>query len=93
MQYAGEGDWEANNDTKLPAILIVCETNSTQKRLRRRIAKELRDSYEEVTFATTTRELLLSSSETNRMVWRVVDEDDPNLDPEDEEIVALEEIS
>lgn len=94
MQYAGEGDWEANNDTELPVILIVCETNSTQKRLRRRIAKELRDSYEEVMFATTTKgALLASSNQEDGNVWKVVDKDNPNPDPEDEEVVGLEGIS
>jgi hypothetical protein len=54
---------------------MVCETKSTHKRLRKRIAKELRESHENSTFATTTLQALLARSENKGKVWLRIDED------------------
>lgn len=78
LEYAGEGDW-ATTDTELPTILMVVENKSVHKRLRKRIAKELRESYEdEIAFATTRLDDLLDD-EYEGKVWLPVDEegDDP----------------
>ncbi len=75
LEYAGSGDWP---EEPLPTILIIVENKSVHKRLRKRIAKELRDSYEEVSFATTRLEYLLDSQYKGK-VWFPIDEggDDP----------------
>jgi hypothetical protein len=74
LEYAESGDWAAT-DTGPPTILMVCETKSTHKRLRKRIAKELRESHENSTFATTTLQALLARSENKGKVWLRIDED------------------
>jgi hypothetical protein len=44
-------------------------------------------AVEEVMFATTTKgALLASSNQEDGNVWKVVDKDNPNPDPEDEEV-------
>jgi hypothetical protein len=54
--------------------LLLVENKSVHKRLRKRIAKELRDFYEEVSFATTRLEYLLDP-EYKGKVWFPIDED------------------
>lgn len=78
LDYAGSGDW-ATYSYDLPTILLVVQNKSVHKRLRKRIAKELRDSYEEITFATTKLEHVLNYTENKGRVWFPIDEegDDP----------------
>jgi hypothetical protein len=72
MQYAESGEWPGET---LPTILIVIESSSVHKRLRKRIAKELQDSYgEEILFATARLDYLLNP-ENKGKVWFPVDED------------------
>jgi biotin operon repressor len=92
LAYAEAGDWDVT-DTDLPVILLVCETPSTQKRLRKRIAKELNQSYEDLTFATTTLSALIGSDQSSNKVWRLVDETDPDPDPQDEVWLPLTKLS
>jgi hypothetical protein len=79
LDYAKSGEWEGE---RLPTVLMVCENNSTQKRLRKRIAWELRESEEEeLLFATTTMQQLLET-DNNGAVWLPIDlfgddEDEP----------------
>jgi hypothetical protein len=77
LEYAGSGDWP---EEPLPTILLVVENKSVHKRLRKRIAKELRDSYEELPFATARLERLLDP-EYKGKVWLPIDEDGD--DPEE----------
>lgn len=77
LEYAGSGDWP---EEPLSTILLIIENKSVHKRLRKRIAKELRDSYEEVSFATTRLEYLLDP-EYKGKVWFPIDEDGD--DPEE----------
>lgn len=77
LEYAGSGEWP---EEPLPTILVVVENKSVHKRLRKRIAKELRDSYEEVSFATTRPEYL-HDSEYKGKVWFPIDDDGD--DPEE----------
>jgi len=79
LKYSEDGDW-SETDTDFPTILIACATASVQKRLRKRIAKELQDSYEEITFATTTIEALKDMAETNGKIWLPIDEDGDDPD-------------
>jgi signal transduction histidine kinase len=72
MQYAESEEWPGET---LPTILIVVESSSVHKRLRKRIAKELQDSYgEEITFATARLDYLLNP-ENKGEAWFPVDED------------------
>lgn len=75
LEYAGSGEWSRyDEDGGLPTILFVVQNKSVHKRLRKRPAKELRDSYEEVSFATTKLEYLLDS-EYKGKVWFSIDEE------------------
>ncbi len=76
LEYAGSGDWP---EESLPTILVIVENKSVHKRLRKRITKELRDSYEEVSFATTRLEYLLDT-EYKGKVWFPIDEDGDDPD-------------
>jgi hypothetical protein len=88
LKYADSGDWP---EETMPTILMVVENKSVHKRLRKRIAKELRDSYDEVTFATTKLEYILDP-EHKGSVWFPIDEDGD--DPEEpREAVRLDNIS
>lgn len=73
LEYAGEGDWAATN-TELPTVLLIVENKSVHKRLRKRLAYELRESYEDIRFATTRLEHILKP-EYKGCVWFPVDED------------------
>lgn len=84
LQYAGSGDW-VNKD--IPTVLMACETNSTQKRLWKRLVRELNDSYEKVTFATTTISLL-TNNPAKAKIWRKVE----GHNWEDTELISLVEL-
>lgn len=79
LDYAGSGDWEANGHTDLPTILLVVQNKSVLKRLRKRIAYELRESYEELFFATTRLEYILNPDYKGQ-VWFPIDEDGDDPD-------------
>jgi DNA-binding HxlR family transcriptional regulator len=66
--YADSGEWEG----EFPTILMVCENSSTQKRLRRRITKELNEVYDDDTrfYTTTMGEFIAGVSD--RAVWQYV---------------------
>ncbi|HVC36213.1 MAG TPA: replication-relaxation family protein [Candidatus Dormibacteraeota bacterium] len=71
LTYAKDGEWEVTN-RPLPTILLISETAATQKRLRRRIQKELNDTWDEeiAKFYTTTKEQLFSMTQTNDKIWQ-----------------------
>lgn len=80
LEYAGSGEWARyDEDGGLPTILLVVQNRSVHKRLRKRMAKELRESYEEVCFATGRLEYILNPENKGR-AWLAVDEygDDPD---------------
>jgi len=80
LEYAGSGEWARyDEDGGLPTILLVVQNKSVHKRLRKRLAKELRESYEDVCFATARLEHTLNI-EYKGKVWFPVDEagDDPD---------------
>jgi hypothetical protein len=85
LDYAGSGDWVTYSD-ELPTILLVVQYKSVHKRLRKRIAYELRESYEELAFATTRLEHLLNSDFKGK-VWLPVDEDEDDSDEPVEPLV------
>lgn len=84
LEYAGSGEWPEEG---MPTILIVVENKSVHKRLRKRITKELRDSYEEVAFATTQLDYLLDA-EYKGKVWLPIDENGDDVE-EPREAVRL----
>ncbi len=86
VAYAAEGDWEADTGTELPIILMVAQNGSIQKRLRKRIAMELSDTYEEISVATTTLPHLLVSEAAKGKVWLPIDDEG---DDEDEPLKPL----
>jgi hypothetical protein len=76
LDYADSGEWARyDEDGGLPpTILLVAQNKSVHKRLRKRLAKELRESYEELTFATTRLEHILNP-EYKGVVWFPIDDD------------------
>ncbi len=78
LDYAGGGDW-GERGGGLPTILLVVESKSIHKRLRKRLAYELRESYEEISFATTRLEHILKP-EYKGCVWFPIDEDGDDPD-------------
>lgn len=80
LDYAGSGEWARyDEDNELPTVLLVVQNKSVHKRLRKRLAKELRESYEELTFATTRLEYILNPDYRGQ-VWFPVDEDGDDPD-------------
>lgn len=80
LEYAGSGEWARyDEEVGLPTILLVVQNKSVHKRLRKRLAYELRESYEELTFATAKLERILNPNYKGK-VWFPIDEygDDPN---------------
>lgn len=69
LSYDQSGEWGGD----LPIILMITETTSTQKRLRRRITKELREyrGNRIVAFYTTTKQELTNSSRQNDKIWQL----------------------
>lgn len=76
LEYTGSGDWP---EETLPTILMIVENKSVHKRLRKRLAKELRESYEEVCFATVRLEYILNR-ENKGKAWLIIDEAGDNPD-------------
>lgn len=83
ITFSEDGDWPTDQ-AAFPAILIVCKDDRMQKKLNRQIRKALDDSYEEMTFATTTEDNLLGASRKDEEVWQLATESD--------EIVSLSHI-
>lgn len=78
LDYSSGGDWEAHCDIPL-TILMVVENKSVHKRLRKRLAYELRQSYEDLRFATTRLEHILEPKYKGK-VWFPIDEDGDDPD-------------
>lgn len=76
LDYAQSGDW---NEGALPTVLMVVQRKSVHKRLRKRITYELRESYEELTFATARLDYILDR-EYKGEAWLPIDEDGDDPD-------------
>ena len=76
INYAIEGDWPHEHG-KLPTVLALCLDEKAQKKLSRQIrrAVEEDDTWDEITFATTTRKQLEKTIITAK-VWWTIEEDD-----------------
>lgn len=68
IKYEEDGDW-AETDTNHPTILMVCESERLAKRVRKRAAKALDDSWDEdnLEFAVTTKAQLLGEE---MAIWK-----------------------
>ncbi len=76
LKYSEEGDWESETNTNLPAVLMICDTQRSEKKLRRQLRKALDESYEEVIFATTTAKGLMQTAKGKDKVWRLTGDED-----------------
>jgi hypothetical protein len=70
ITYSQSGVWD-DIEPHFPIVLIVCANRAIQKRLRRRISRELQESYEQITFATTTIAEVIDQSQ-NTQIWRPI---------------------
>lgn len=83
IKYEEDGDW-AEAGTNSPSVLMVCESERLAKRVRKRIAKALADSWDEdnLELAVAVKEEFLSEMTA---VWRTeVDSEPATLDQLDE---------
>ncbi len=71
LDYAGQGEWP---NEIMPIILLVIESPSVHKRLRKRILRELQESYEDISFATTSINFFLNPDHKGEE-WFLVDGD------------------
>jgi hypothetical protein len=79
LKYAGSGEWARyDEDGGLPTILLVVQNKSVYKRLRKRLVKELRETYEEVCFATAKLEHILNPDYKGRVWFGIDEEGDPD---------------
>jgi hypothetical protein len=86
IDYSESGEW-AVTELDFPSILFICESDNTEKRLQKQIAKLLySEGVDDVIFATTTRSLIDEVS-CNIAIWRRVHSDDLTR------LVSLSEIS
>lgn len=70
LDYAGEGVWEDATDTKLPAVLAVCESKALQHKLLKAIRREFSyGSAATLPIYTTTKQLLGAAS-SHSAIWR-----------------------
>lgn len=77
ITYAEEGDW-AITETEFPIILVICDSPTLQKRLQKQITKALNTTYEEVVFATTTKDEIKNLSQ-NDGIWQPANEPEEQL--------------
>jgi hypothetical protein len=57
-EYASSGEWEAELESDLPKVLLVCDNVSLQKRLLKRTGSVLTDADEDLEFYITTQDSL-----------------------------------
>ena len=68
VEYAESGGWD-DTGTALPVYLAVCESQGLQKRLQRRMAASLAESWsEELSMALTSKQLLFGDSS---QIWQL----------------------
>jgi Replication-relaxation len=82
MDYKDSGEW-AITETDFPAILLICESASLQKRLQKQITKMLSKTLtDDLTFATTTQEEL-RMLKGNDAIWQSTSDPDEKLSLQD----------
>ena len=78
LKYSEEGDWPPDRSA-FPAVLMICDTKKNETKLRRQIVKALDESYEEVTYATTTQDTFIAANKPKDKIWWLVDDQDTFL--------------
>ena len=75
IHYATDGDWPYGHG-ELPTVLAICPDERTQTKLAKQIrrAVEEEDMWDEIVFATITREQLEKATTTSRL-WQKIDEE------------------
>lgn len=76
LKYSEEDDWGSETNTDLPTLLMICNDQRNEMKLRRQIRKALGESYEEAQYATTTIEELMGATKGSDKVWRITDDED-----------------
>lgn len=70
VKYDDDAEWSVT-DTDLPTILAICESSSLAKRVQKRMAKTLNDTWsDKLVFAVATKAALLSGEPA---IWQKVD--------------------
>lgn len=87
ITYSESGNWPVD-DAKFPIMLILCDTEHNETKLRRQIRKALSDSYEAVSYATATTGALEAATQLSDRIWRVV-EDGPDSETRPQSLRAL----
>lgn len=77
IHYATDGDWPYEHGD-LPTVLMICPDEQTQKKLNRQIrrAVEEEDMWDEIIFATTTREQLETATATSKPWYKMCEDGD-----------------
>jgi hypothetical protein len=78
LKYSEEGDWPTDKSA-LPVVLMICDTKKNETKLRRQIVKALDESYEKVTYATTTQDTFIAANKPKDKIWWLVDDQDTFL--------------
>ena len=73
ITYLEDGDWPT--DREFPVILMLCDSEKNEIKLRRQIRKALDESNEDVYFATATIELFSNTQKPTDKPWFTVFED------------------
>jgi Replication-relaxation len=82
IKYSEEGDWPTD-EADLPIVLMLCDAERDEIKLRRQIRRSLSESYEEVSYATVTMGTLFATTQRHDRIWRIVDEDtDSEIKPQ-----------
>lgn len=71
VDYVEAGEWEEATDSKLRGVLIVCESTSLLKRVRKKLA-QIVDEDDMPRFCYTTLEGLKRSTPEDEEVWQMV---------------------
>ncbi len=75
LEYADSNQWEAATKDELPAILLVCDTPTQQKRLQKRLAGMPAVDRADTPIYTTTRSAVATITDDDR-IWQASDEPD-----------------
>ena len=78
IHYAEEGDWPYE-DGDLPTALALCSDEQIQKKLNRQIyrAVEEEEMWDEIMFATTTKEQLGAATATSKLWHKITEDNEP----------------
>lgn len=75
LSYSEDGDWPTD-EAEFPIVLMLCEDERSETKLRRQIRKALDDTYEEVVFATAAMGAFEKAGKSKDRVWRMWDDDE-----------------